>query len=479
MMQGTDVTLSNLMNLVAGFAGLKLGPRDEAGFKQTVQRRMEALKMGSWNQYYTFLSTVHAGSLSNPATAPAVQEWHCLLNQLTIGESYFFRDERQFALLRQQIIPELLAAKRQARGSQALRIWSAGCATGEEVYSLAILLHDMGLAQEGWTLKVVGTDLNQDFLAKARRGLYSPWSFRQTAESLRRQYFLPEWGDSWQIRPEVKRLTQFFEFNLVQDAAAALTEPGPFDLILCRNVFIYFTPDAIATTLTQFYQALAPGGYLVTGHAELQGIPLGSFRVRSFPASVVYQRPTAAAVSSPAAPTVLDLAAPLPARRSQPRRTIASSRAPAPLSRPATAKASPSQPSGADLQFPFENALAEAQSLADMGQYGAAQKACEVAIALRPFAVEPCYLLANIAEETGDVEGAKVFLKRALYLDPNTLPAYLELADLYDRTQDSLRAAKTRRHALEILAQLPPTQPVMQGLTAAALRQQLQAKLLA
>jgi chemotaxis protein methyltransferase CheR len=464
-MLGTETTLNDLIDLVASFAGLRLGARDEASFRQIVQRRMEALKVKSLQEYYALLAAAKNGLVT---TGPelALQEWHLLLNQLTIGESYFFRDERQFSLLRQQLIPDLIAAKQAARGVKQLRVWSAGCATGEEVYSLAIMLREMGLAQDGWLLNVVGTDINQDFLAKAERGLYSPWSFRQTAAAVKQQYFLPERSDHWQIRPDLRRLTQFFEFNLAQDAVARLTAAGPFDLILCRNVFIYFTPAAIAATLAKFYAALTPGGYLITGHAELQGIPLGDFRVRSFPASVVYQRPAALPAAGKLAPTQ----AVLPSA-SRPSLRQSASRA----TRPVTPAPSPSKPDGA--QSTYAAALAEAQTLANIGSYAAAQKACEAAIAACPFAVEPCYLLANIAEETGDIEGAKVFLKRAIYLDPNTLPAYLELADLYDRTQDSARAVKTRRHALSLLSQLPPTQLVISGLSASALCQQLQAKL--
>lgn len=474
MMLRTETTLDNLIDLVAAFAGLKLGPRDEAGFRQTVQRRMDALGMNAWSQYHALLSAA-GGQTVSPAAAQALREWHCLLNQLTIGESYFFRDERQFSLLQQQLIPELVAAKHRAGGAQQLRIWSAGCATGEEVYSLAILLGEMELAQEGWALSVVGTDVNQDFLAKAQRGLYSPWSFRQTSAALKQQYFLPERGESWQIRPELKRLTQFVEFNLVQDAVSGLTEAGQFDLILCRNVFIYFTPAAIAATLTKFYEALNPGGYLITGHAELQGVSLGEFRVRSFPASIVYQRPSSSypATNKPQA-TVLNSARSTSANRSSrlqaPTRSV--------VQRPISTRVSaPAAPGETILKTPFAAALAQAQTLADVGQYAAAQKACEAAIALRPFAVEPCYLLANIAEETGDIEGAKIFLKRAIYLDPSALPAYLELADLYDRTQNSDRAAKTRRHALNILSQMPPAQLTVNGLSAAALCQHLRAKL--
>ncbi|HEY9878361.1 MAG TPA: CheR family methyltransferase [Leptolyngbyaceae cyanobacterium] len=453
-MTSTDSTLTALVNLVAVFAGLRIGPRDQSGFYQTVQHRMESLRIPALEDYLTLLRAGNAPEPSSVLTQRGQQEWRALLAQLTIGESYFFRDERQFNLLRQTLIPGMLK-QRQAMGSQRhLRVWSAGCSTGEEVYSLAILLREIKLDWEGWTLDVVGTDVNQDFLSKAQRGIYSPWSFRQTAPSLRQQYFLPERHETWQIRPEIQRITQFHEFNLAHDPVDRLVGMGRFDLIVCRNVFIYFTPDAIAMTLAKFYQALNPGGYLITGHAELQGIPLGGLRVHSFPESIVYQRPLHTEANTQPKQALRE---PQPIR---PRTAVVP--AVLPIGPTASTKRTLAQsvttPVPQITPDPFAAALQQAHQFANKGDYADARKACEGAIAVRPFAVEPCYLLANIAEETGDLEGAKVFLKRVIYLDPQAIPAYLELADLYSKTQDSDRADKTRRNALSVLSQFPPEQ---------------------
>ncbi|HEY9762234.1 MAG TPA: CheR family methyltransferase [Trichocoleus sp.] len=450
-MTSTDSTFTALVNLVAIFAGLKIGPRDQSGLHKTVQRRMESLRISTLEDYVTLLRAGNALETSSALAQRGQQEWRTLLAQLTIGESYFFRDERQFSLLRQKLIPEVLK-HRQAEGQRQIRVWSAGCSTGEEVYSLAILLQEMKLDWEGWSLEVVGTDVNQEFLGKAQRGIYNPWSFRQTAPSLRQQYFLPERNDTWQIQPNIQKITRFSEFNLVNDPVSRVLGQGQFDLILCRNVFIYFTPDAIAATLTKFHEALNPGGYLVTGHAELQGIPLGGLRIHSFPESIVYQRPRQLADGH---------SVPKQAQRElQPIRTQTTA---LPTFSSPSIKRSPIRPAALPISQPptpdpFAASLQQARQLANKGNYQDARMACEGAIATRPFAVEPCYLLANIAEETGDLEGAKVFLKRIIYLDPQAIPAYLELADLYSKTQDADRANKTRRSALSVLSQLPPKQ---------------------
>lgn len=459
-MTSTDSTLTALVNLVTAFAGLKIGPRDHSGFYQTVQGRMESLRIPTLEDYLALLRMGNTFQSSSAFAQRGQQEWRTLLTQLTIGESYFFRDERQFNLLRQKLIPDILQQRQTTVSQRPFRVWSAGCSTGEEVYSLAILLRELKLDREGGALEVVGTDINQEFLSRAQQGLYSAWSFRQTLPSLRQQCFLPERDEIWRILPEIQKITRFQEFNLAHDPVERLLGMGRFDLILCRNVFIYFTPDAIAATLAKFYEALNPGGYLVTGHAELQGIPLSGLRAHSFPESIVYQRPQQTADSTPT-PRQFP-------RELQPIRTqtpILSTVSPSIKRAPIQSVAAPvTQVVASD---PFTVALQQARQLANKGSYTHARKACESAIAARPFAVEPCYLLANIAEETGDLEGAKVFLKRAIYLDPQAIPAYLELADLYTKTQDTDRANKTRRTALSVLNQLPLHQslPACNGVT--------------
>ncbi|MEB3230276.1 MAG: CheR family methyltransferase, partial [Leptolyngbyaceae bacterium] len=293
----------------------------------------------------------------------------------------------------------------------------------------------------------------------------------------------------------LKRHVSFSEFNLFQDDVAQLVAlGGSFDLILCRNVFIYFTPEAIAQTLRRFYQALKPGGYLVTGHAELQGIPLNGLQVRCFPESIVYQRPVRSRPTVMGVTTLrqTDYTAPAQPWRGEDTPALRS-REPAPqlsttsasrlrsLSQslsvartttqnninpggvPALGRWLNATPQGGahpaptdDVSQAFMEIMQRAKQDANQGNYVQARHGCQEAIALQPFAVEPCYLLASIAEESNDLDGAKVFLKRVIYLDEMAIPAYLELAALYDRTGEGDRATKTRRSVVRILAKLPP-----------------------
>ena len=477
--------LDSLISLIASYAGLRLSQRDLSMVAQVVQQRMTDLKLSGLDDYYALLARDAAANQDVPAAsslAPSRQEWQRLLTHLTVGESYFLRDEKQLNLLRYHLLPDRLQAAASGCIGSPLRLWSAGCATGEEAYSLAILLQEMGVSLTAGQARIVGTDINPVFLTKARGGLYGPWSFRQMSRPLQQTYFAAEPPERWRVRPDLQSSVDFQSFNLVHDPIARLVGNGPrFDVIVCRNVFIYFTPDAIAATLAKFYEALTPGGYLITGHAELQGIPLGSFQVRSFPESIVYQRPLSPQ-SLPASPAFQSAytgagrptgTAPKPLSALPHRPTRLPRTAPSPAPSP-----HPSSDSGSSAVSP--SLLQTAQALANAGQHSAAQALCEQAMRGDPLATEPCYLLAHIAEETGDLDRAKGMLKRVIYLNPQAVAAYLDLAALYDRTVDPERAAKTRRSALAILSQLPPDQTLdtCDGLTVTQLHQQLQAKLL-
>lgn len=161
----------------------------------------------------------------------------CGIAQLTIGETYFFRNAAHFAALRERVLPELL--ERRA-GVGSLRLWSAGCATGEEPYSLAMALADALPASPPWQVSILATDLNPQFLERARAALYGAWSFRETRDELRERCFTPE-GPRWRLRPELRRQVLFARLNLAEASYPAVANGTvALDLIFCRNVTIYF-----------------------------------------------------------------------------------------------------------------------------------------------------------------------------------------------------------------------------------------------
>ncbi len=189
-------------------------------------------------------------------------EYRSLLDCLTINLSCFFRDEAAFKAVRDVVLAPLIRAKRERRERQ-IRVWSAGCAKGEEAYSVAILLHELlGSAINDWSIDIRGTDCDARALARARRGIYEDFSLRDVDEAYVRGYFLRDRG--YEIKPEIKALVKFEQHDLITDPP-----PQRLDLILCRNVLFYFSREQQERLLRCFHTALNKGGYLVIGRTEI------------------------------------------------------------------------------------------------------------------------------------------------------------------------------------------------------------------
>lgn len=271
-----------LIQAVADRCGFKIRKTDQASFRETILKRTQQLELPFPEAYYQLLTS---------RTAAAEQEWTQLISTITNTESFFFRDKGQFKLLKEQIIPRLLE---QNSARRTLRICSAGCSTGEEPYSIAILLKELLPDIESWEVSILGLDINMAAIAKAKAGLYRSWSFRGLDPAVR-QIFFTEVNHHYQLNAEIRAMVEFHRINLLQDSFLDL-EPAiaDLDLILCRNVFIYFDDAAIKTILDKFYQALSPAGYLLVGHAELHNQPLTQFQFQVFEESLAYQRPAGA-----------------------------------------------------------------------------------------------------------------------------------------------------------------------------------------
>lgn len=494
--------LTALVQFIRDRMGLKLSSQQMTSLQRYVEAKVKTLRLSSIDDYCALLRTVPPEQKSWQQESLGVQEWKQLITQLTVGESYFFRDTKQFELLKTRILPELIQRKRQLAIAPSpsplspsprpsLRLWSAGCSTGEEVYSLAIVLQEMIPDWSSWDLQVIGTDVNAIAIEKARIGLYPDWSFRHTQPGIRPQH-LAQTTKGWQVNPVLKQIVRFYPMNLVSDVV-----PNPqlnlhnIDFIICRNVFIYFHPDAIAQVLGKFYAALTPLGYLMTGHTELQGIKTQPFQICCFPESILYQRPLAETVqdrsSSAVFPTIntpvhtaINAQVNVPAQPLlTPLNRLGTPQIPSSLNstfpsalpsqartETLSAKLSKQAPSRAEIKPKSSESIQSreaayytymqiAEAHANLGRHAEALLACEQALQIQPFHIEPLYLLAHLAEENGDVEQAKVLLKKIIYLDPKAVAAYLELAMIYRRQGDVKRAAKHLHHALILLNTLP------------------------
>ncbi|HEY5350158.1 MAG TPA: CheR family methyltransferase [Candidatus Lustribacter sp.] len=217
-----------------------------------------------------------------------------LIAEVTIGETYFFRDPLQFEVIRTTVLPDVLP--RHAEGIP-LRIWSAGCATGEEAYSLAMLLGECGLADRALLL---GTDVSSAAIDVARRGQYGPWSFRREVSGWRERCFVRT-GKHWTVAAAHRRV-EFLIHNLMQPAPANAASAGGFDLIVCRNVLLYFDRNTVERATHLLADALAPGGWLLMSPTDPPvSKELGLESVLT-PAGIVFRRPLSAAAITPLLP---------------------------------------------------------------------------------------------------------------------------------------------------------------------------------
>lgn len=264
--------------LITNHTGIEIRERDKNALSEKILLRMKALKFKNAENYYKLLKAL---------TPESYQEWKIFITLITNIESYFFRDQEQFLLLRNYIIPELIQQKEL---NKTIRICSAGCSSGEEPYSLAILLKELLPNLEEWNVTILGIDINQEAIQKAKTGIYRLWSFRRVDTEIVQQYFQVI-NNEYHLNSSIKQMVKFQAINLVKDSfPQPNSELQELDLIICRNVFIYFESSAIANVLNKFYDCLRPLGYLITGHSELYGQNLSQFQTKVFPESVVYQR---------------------------------------------------------------------------------------------------------------------------------------------------------------------------------------------
>ena len=422
--------------LASEAAGLRVNDQDAARHAAWLQERLDELGVSGPGDYARLLVTQDAAGRS---------ERERLSRQLTTGETYFFRDPGQFELLAQRILPELLARRADTR---RLRIWSAGCASGEEAYSLAILIGELVPDDGAWDIRILGTDINSAALRHARDGLYGEWSFRALHGPRKAAHFRAE-GRRWRISQALRDRVRFEQLDLVRDdwTYPALEFAG-VDLILCRNVFIYMTAEATARVSARLSAALAEGGYLVTGHGELLGHHTPGLHPKIHSQAVVLHKTAAES----AVPVWQGAATPnLAAARSATRLPKVS-----PQTRP-RAKTDAARPVPAPTPAArAQRLLREAWRHADQGQTRAAENACRLAIAAAPLDPWPYYLLAQLAQERGDAGEARTQLNKVIYLDPNCIAAYLELGTLFDSRQGADRTRPLLETARRLLAALPP-----------------------
>lgn len=356
-----------------------------------------------------------------------------LAASVTVGETYFMRDLEQFAVLRDVVLPELIAAH-----GLDLRIWSAGCSTGEEPYSLAIVLAEMG-AHLNWP--ITATDINRTVLERATLASYGEWSFRGVDPALRTRYFVPD-GKRFRVRDELRQLVRFDWLNLATpDYPSLWSGIAGMHLIVCRNVLIYFTPRAVGSVAGRLHASLANDGWLMLGASDPPLADQAPLESRDIRGRLLYRRrPEHVGRSAPATVGFDAAPTPTPERRRTPR------------VRPGR--------EDAELQ---PNDVLKIRALADAGHHRAAAELATAASARAPLNAELQYLLAAICLERGQNEEAAAIARRALDLDPTLAVAAIVLGNALRRSGQLRSAGAAYRSASVALARMPKDKRVPLG----------------
>ncbi|MFZ5811786.1 MAG: CheR family methyltransferase [Thermodesulfobacteriota bacterium] len=239
--------------------------------------RLKELNLKTFAEYYYYLQY-------DPGRR---QELNRLFEVITTNETSFYRNPPQLKIFQDNILPEVLERLR-ARRERRLRIWSAGCSTGEEPYTLAIILMETLRAElPSWDIRIIANDLSEAVLAAARQGYYTEYSLRTTPREIVARYFIQD-GPRFVIRPEVRRLVAFGQINLSDRAQLKRVERS--QVVFCRNVIIYFDDEMKKSVIGAFYDNLLPGGFLFIGHSESLHNISRAFRPKQYPGAIVYRK---------------------------------------------------------------------------------------------------------------------------------------------------------------------------------------------
>jgi chemotaxis protein methyltransferase CheR len=271
----SDQEFTQLRDFIYQQSGIYVADNRKYLLENRLANRLKDLNLKSFAEYHHFLQY-------DPGKR---QELNRLFEVVTTNETSFYRNPPQLAVFQNNVLAEVVEKQRKL-GAKKLRIWSAGCSTGEEPYTIAIILHEVLRAEiNSWDIKITANDLSEAVLASARRGVYNDYTLRTTPKEIVTKYFIPE-ADKFKIKPEVKRLVNFGQINLSD--RAMLKRVDRSQIVFCRNVIIYFDDEMKKNVIGSYYDNLLPGGYLLIGHSESLHNISRAFKPKHYPGAIVY-----------------------------------------------------------------------------------------------------------------------------------------------------------------------------------------------
>jgi chemotaxis protein methyltransferase CheR len=486
---------------IAERCGLYFRDHDLKNLEVGVTQRMKACGFDSVHSYYLHLTT----------SDDKETEFRELLNLLTINHTYFFRNEPQFLAFKDKVVPELIERKMQKvfenkNGAKpCLRIWSAGCSTGEEPYTIAMILREVIPHPEDWDIEILATDASSDAMAKAKRGIYSENSMRLVEEPYRSKYFtqsrnqgtgllcdprpVPDASRNsskvsgeWEISSEIKQMVRFGFLNLIEDPY-----PPELDVIFCRNVTIYFETRTTIKIMENFAATLTDPGYLFLGYSESLQFLTDKFRMASWQDGIYYrkatERPEEARLAlswQPEEPETEEYVPEMPLKKLA---AIVERREPVALS-PEEFEAVRQQILRFIYLKEYSKAMAliekvsvdgenmadihylAADILANRKQHAEAKARLKKALAIDSFFAPAYYLLGCMDLEDGRITQSKEQLNRALYIDKDFVMARFYMANVFrseGRISEAIREYRNTLAALSKGAPSPRSQMILQS----------------
>jgi chemotaxis protein methyltransferase CheR len=407
-----------------------------------------------------------------------------LARHLTIGETYFMRETKVIEALESHILPEIITLKRN--NNKKIRVWSAGCCTGEEAYSVSILLNRLIPDIDSWDIKIIGTDINPFFLQKAIKGEYTEWSFRNIPLWIKETFFQKSEKNTYLVIPKIRKNVRFSYLNLAEEQYGNIV-PGinQIDIILCRNVLMYFDPVRIKEIADLFYNLLVQEGWLIVGSSETSQAFFSRYKTVNYPGAILYRRskkeenrPVKYSFS-----TIQSTVKKTPVTRNK--TTIKS------VSTEKQKKSNKKENietiidyynqgnyikvvNEAEMEFKIQKTdtqllLIAAKSYANLGRLNDALDCCDTAITLDKLNPHCYHIQAEILHEQDRHEEAARCLKRVLYLDPDYLIAHFMLGNLARQSGKIKESNKYYKNTIDLLEKydkeslLPDTEGITAG----------------
>ncbi len=500
-LSGTRIDLVGLRKLVERTLGICLNIRHDEELLAKIGDASEKFGFKDPGRFMEWLTT---NSLSPKQTGE-------LASFFTIGETYFMREKKGFDFLEQIYLPGIIS--KRLNGDRRLRIWCAGCATGEEAYSMGITLLQTLPDIKRWNVSILATDINASFLEKAQKAEYTKWSFRNTSDDFKKQYFKTVPPNKFSVIPKIREMVNFAPFNLAADNYLGLLGDAPaFDIIFCRNVLIYFSPENIISTTNKLYDSLVPGGILVTSPVEVSNLVCDRFDTITYAGFTIYHKGTVPRENKrvpareepgkqnfffppkPVLPPPVETGVRIGASPLSPPAKVTET-TPEKIPPPSSAGGQPvkeKEPESAQKSEAavdsrnispktgttdtYGELIMMAKNKADLGKLKEAEAFCEKAIEKNKLDPAAYYLLATIIQEQGNDAEAMKHVKKALYLNPDFVLAHFLHGTLSMKSGQASAGIKSFKNALSVLSKFNSDEviPESDGLTAGRFKEIIQ-----